>query len=319
MVMNAWLRLIRWNNLLIILLTQLLAWVCVVLPVGRYTHVLLLLTPVNFICLCLSTILIAAAGYVINDYFDMRIDTINRPNKVILETDIPRRKAIMLHTILNVIGLLLAGYVAHQAHHYEWLLLQAACTLLLWFYSTHFKRQFMTGNLVVALLTSFTIAVLMLYEPALHYYTTQWYFIHTPAFSAPNPMWVLGIYTFFAFMLTWVREIVKDMEDYKGDEAEGCVTMPICWGLQRSVRFTQALCMLVVIPLVLAGVKLFVAGWLLLSLYIFLALIIPIVLWSVFLQQKATTEHYHKASFWLKMTMVMGIGSLIIYSLQVHA
>ncbi|MDR3680540.1 MAG: geranylgeranylglycerol-phosphate geranylgeranyltransferase [Flavipsychrobacter sp.] len=317
--MNAWLRLIRWNNLLIILLTQLLAWACVVLPVGYYTHVPLLLTPVNFACLCLSTILIAAAGYIINDYFDIRIDAINRPEKVVLETAIPRRMAIMLHSILNVVGLLLAGYVARQAHHLDWLALQATCTLLLWFYSTHFKRQFMTGNLVVALLTSLTIAALMLYEPALHPYYTQRYFIHTPMFSAPNPVWLLGFYAFFAFMLTWMREIVKDMEDFKGDEAEGCVTMPIRWGLQRSMRFTQILCAVVVAPLVLVAIKLLLAGWLLLSGYTFFAIIIPVGIWGLFLQQQATSAHYHKASFWLKMIMVMGVGSLIIYLLQAHA
>lgn len=317
--MKAWLRLIRWNNLLIIALTQLLAWVCVILPVGRYTHVPLLLTPGNFTCLCLSTVAIAAAGYIINDYFDIRIDAINKPDKMVLETAIPRRMAIITHTVLNITGLLLAGVVAYQGGHFEWLLLQATCTLLLWFYSTHFKRQFMTGNLVVALLTSFTIATLILYEPAMYYYITQWYIIHTQEFNAPNPVWVLGVYTFFAFMLTWVREIVKDMEDFKGDEAEGCVTMPIKWGLKRSVRFIQLLCVLVIVPLIVVCLKLVLAGWLLLSGYTFIAIILPVGIWSIFLQQKATSAHYHKASTWLKIIMVTGVGSLIIYLLQAHA
>jgi len=317
--MNAWLRLIRWNNLLIILLTQLLAWVCVILPIGRYTHTPLLLTPLNFICLCTSTLLIAAAGYIINDYFDIHIDAINKPDKMVLETIIPRRMAIIAHTGLNILGMALAGYVAHQAHHYEWLLLQAACTILLWFYSTDFKRQFMTGNLVVALLTSFTIITLMVYETAIHYFATQWYFIHTPTFSAPNPVWVLGMYAFFAFMLTWVREIVKDMEDFKGDAAEGCVTMPIKWGLQRSVHFTQVLCLTVVVPLAIVSTKLYIAGWHIMALYTLCTIILPIGVWSLFLQRKATSAHYHTASTWLKIIMVMGVGSLIIYLFQAHA
>ncbi len=317
--MNAWLRLIRWNNLLIILLTQVLAWVCVILPIGRYTHTPLLLTPLNFSCLCLSTVLIAAAGYVINDYFDIHIDAINKPDKMILETIIPRRMAIIWHTALNIIGIALAAYVARQAHHYEWLLLQGCCTLLLWFYSTHFKRQFMTGNLVVALLTSLTVVTLMVYETAIHYFATQWYFIRTPTFSAPNPVWVLGMYAFFAFMLTWIREIVKDMEDLPGDAAEGCVTMPIKWGLLRSVRFTQLLCAVVIVPLAIVSTKLYVAHWYTLALYTLCTIIVPIGIWSLFLQQKATSAHYHRASTRLKMIMVMGVGSLIIYLFQAHA
>ena len=158
-----WLQLIRWQNLLIIFLTQLLAWAFVVLPCSPC-----ILGPVNFLCIALSTLLIAAAGYIINDYFDIRIDTINRPDKVVLEKAIPRKQAIIAHTLLNVIALLLAGYVAAQAHHYEWLLLQAGCTLLLWFYSTDLKKQYLSGNIAVSLLAALTILILLGYEPALH-------------------------------------------------------------------------------------------------------------------------------------------------------
>src|ERR1035437_8023658 len=107
-----WLRLIRWKNLLIIFLAQLLAWWCVILPESPK-----ILNPINFLCLSLSTILIAAAGHIINDYFDIKIDSINKPDKVVLETVIPRKQAIISHTALNIIALILAGYVAAQAHH----------------------------------------------------------------------------------------------------------------------------------------------------------------------------------------------------------
>ena len=263
-----WLRLIRWKNLLIVFLTQLLAWGCVIVPMRQYSEVPLLLNMQYFLLLSFSTILIAAAGYIINDYFDIKIDSINRPEKVILENKVPLKLAIILHTVLNVAAMLLAAIVARRAGHFSWLLLQLGCTVLLWFYSTHFKRQFMTGNIVVALLTAFTIIVLMLYETGIHYYITKPYFIQTVKGLLPNPVWVLGVYTYFAFVLTWMREIVKDMEDLKGDSEEGCVTMPIKWGLQHTVRFTQLLGILVVIPLIIAGIRLWTANWKLLSLYI---------------------------------------------------
>lgn len=314
----AWLRLIRWTNLLIVFLTQLLAWWCVVLPMQRYTGTPLLLNAGNFILLSLSTVFIAAAGYIINDYFDIRIDAINRPEKVVLEKRIPRRMAILSHTALNVLALLLAAIVAKQAGHYEWLILQLTCTLLLWFYSTHFKRMFMTGNVVVALLTALTIITIILYETSLHHYIGMPAFeSETPGQLMPNPVWVLGVYAYFAFVLTWMREIVKDMEDFKGDAEEGCVTMPIKWGLLRSVRFTQLLGIFAVLPLIIAAVRLCLTGWLPLGIYTAVALVAPIIWWIFILPNGATAAHYNKASSRLKIIMVLGVGSLIIYFFQV--
>lgn len=301
------------------LLTQLLAWACVILPLQRFGGVPLLLSFPNFILVAASTLLIAAAGYIINDYFDIRIDNINRPEKMVLEKTVPRKQAILFHTFLNIIALLLAGIVAQKAGHYSWLLVQVACTLLLWFYSTHFKRQFMIGNVVVALLTALTIVVLIIYEPTLYFYFTQKPFIRTPEqHFLPNPIYVLAIYAYFAFVLTWMREIVKDMEDFKGDEADGCLTMPIKWGLKKSGRFTQLLGIFALIPLCIAAYKLLLKQDFLFGLYVIATLITPILIWMWFLQQKHTTKHYGIASRWLKIIMVAGVCSLIIYYFEAN-
>jgi 4-hydroxybenzoate polyprenyltransferase len=315
----AWLRLIRWQNLIIIFFTQVFAWACVIIPMRQYSETPLLLDAPNFLLVSLSTLLIAAAGYIINDYFDIKIDSINRPDKVILEKRIPLRMAIVMHSILNVIAIFLAAIVARKAGHYSWLSLQLSCTLLLWFYSTHFKRQFMTGNITVALLTALTIIVLMLYETGIHYYLYESPFLPTGKGVIPNPVWVLGVYTYFAFMLTWMREIAKDMEDFKGDAQEGCITMPIKWGLLRSVRFAQLLGVLAVFPLVAGGIKLCRAGWWYLGIYTLAALAVPVCTWIFNLQRKATSQHYHNSSRWLKIIMVLGIGSLIIYYFEANA
>jgi 4-hydroxybenzoate polyprenyltransferase len=300
-----WLRLIRWKNLLIIFFTQLLVWWCVVLPQSPEV-----LGWVNFLCLSLSTVLIAAAGYIINDYFDVKIDSINKPEKMVLETIIPRKQAIISHTVLNIIALVLAGYVAAQAHHYEWLLLQVCCTLLLWFYSTHFKRQYMTGNIVVALLTSLTVLALYIYEPVMHRLSPL-----PMAGAGPSslPVWILAVYAYFAFMLTWMREIVKDMEDIKGDGVDGCVTMPVKKGLQYSMGFAIALSVLAIIPLGVAAWVLWGNGYQLLAGYVGLLLVLPLIAWSVFITRGATEEHYNNASHLLKLIMVLGVCALLIY------
>ena len=308
----AWLRLIRWPNLLIIALTQFVAWWCIVRPLAAVE----VLTLGHFILLCLSTVLIAAGGYIINDYFDIRIDAINKPEKVILERDIPRRLAIIVHSVLNAMALVLAAIVAFPAGHPEWLLLQLTCTGLLWRYSTTWKRQFMMGNLIVAFMTALTILALIIYEPYLSLlaaYNTGFQATH-PDFESPSPDVILIAFSAFAFLLTWMREVVKDMEDYKGDDAEGCITMPIQWGLLRSTRFVQAIGLLVTFVLAAAAVWLWTSadGLSFSAIFILIALIVPLVSWIYQLPGAATAAHYHRASTRLKWIMVSGIVSLLV-------
>lgn len=308
-----WLKLIRWQNLLIISLTQLLVWWCVVLP--QQPRVL---TAAHFCLLTLSTVLIAAAGYIINDYFDIKIDQVNHPEKMVLGKSIPRKTAIIAHTVINVIGIALAGYVAHKARHYEWLLLQLGCASLLWFYSTTYKRRYMVGNITVALLTSLAVMALLIYEPVIQR-SVSLPFLHSgnPNRPSPLPFWILCYYAYFAFMLTWMREIVKDMEDLEGDDAEGCVTMPITRGLRYATSFTSVIGVLAILPLLSSAIVLHRHGYTVMAFYVIVLLAIPLALWIWFLWHgPASPAHYHKASRLLKIIMVLGICSLLIYKYQ---
>ena len=322
-----WLNLIRWKNLLIVFMTQLLVWYCLIYGSEDLVTTVTANTPgtwqynngigftgffIPFLMISLSTLLIAAAGYIINDYFDLKIDIINRPDKVVLEKKIPLRTAIIAHTALNVTGLLLAAIIAFKAHHYSWLLLQAGCTVLLWFYSTNFKKQYIIGNVVVALLTALTIVVLVVYNTAIF---RDFYALMPPAASARfiDPVAMCAGYCFFAFSTTWMREIVKDMEDYKGDAAEGCMTMPIKKGLQFSQRFTQVLGLITLLALAFIAGYFFSMHYIVLGMYTLAAIFAPLAWWCFFLQKKTTTTHYHQASKWLKVIMLCGIGSLIVY------
>ncbi len=298
----AWLNLVRWKNLLIIFLTQLLAWWCVILRTEPRV-----LNTFNFLLLALSTILIAAAGYIINDYFDIKIDLVNKPKKVVLDRIIPRKQAIVSHAALNFIALALAAYVAIRGHHYEWALLQAFCVLLLWFYSTHLKRRYISGNIAIALLSSLTVISLIIYEPALRPAGARY------IFSLPG--WVLVVYACFAFMLTWMREIVKDMEDCIGDETGGCVTMPVKKGISFSARVVMLLSVFVFLPLLSSAFILYNYGYTLLSAYVTL-IILSLAAWCVYLFKNSTPQHYHNSSQGLKIIMLLGVCSLVIYYFQ---
>lgn len=306
-------QLIRWRNLIIVFLTQWFIWQCIIHPMAGWAQVSVFLSVQYFLLLSLSTLLIAAAGYIINDYFDVKIDVINRPQKVIIDKVISRRAAILWHSFFNVAGFLLALYLARKMGNYYVVIIQLVCTLLLWFYSTHFKRRFVIGNVVVALLTALTVLILAVYEPALYSFVSFDLFLRIGSRLIVNPFGVIAVYTYFAFMLTWMREIVKDMEDFKGDAEDGCITMPIKIGLQKSTRLVVFFGLITILPLLVAAIKLCSGSWSVLGIYIIILLIMPLAAWLWFLPQKSTVQHYGKASRYLKFIMLSGIASLLLY------
>ena len=162
--MLAFSRLIRLPNLLIIVLTQYLVRYCVLLPFMEISGLKERFSHLDFALLVLSTVLIAAAGYVINDYFDTRTDRINRPERVVIDKGIKRRVAMALHILFNFIGIGLGFYLGYKAGVYKLGLIHAFSAGLLWFYSTDFKKQFLIGNIIVSLLTASVPLVVPVYE-----------------------------------------------------------------------------------------------------------------------------------------------------------
>lgn len=170
----------------------------------------------RFHLMVLTTLLIAAAGYIINDYFDIKIDRINKPHKVYIGKSITRRAAQLTHQIFSGLGIILAVFVGWKA-----VLINIFSVWLLWFYASGFKKKPFIGNFVVAFLTSLVIA-----EVAL-------------IFSPENRL--IYMYAVFAFFINLIREIIKDMEDMKGDEMHGAKTLPILFGVHKTKQLLYLL------------------------------------------------------------------------------
>lgn len=205
------LRLIRVQNLLIVVLTQFLARIFLIGPEpdSAPTHWLRILTDPTIWLLSLSTVFIAAAGYIINDYFDVKIDLVNKPDRVVIGRYLKRRVAIGAHQLLSVIGCLIGLYLSRWVF-----VIDVMSVSLLWFYSAQFKRQPLIGNIVISLLTALSFIVLAVYY-------------------RQNAQMLL-IYALFSFGISLIREIIKDMQDIRGDARFGCRTLPIIWGLRRT-------------------------------------------------------------------------------------
>lgn len=303
----AFLKLIRIENLLIIAITQWCIKYLVFSPINEFSK----FTPALFTISLISTILIAAAGYIINDYFDVKTDKINRPETVVIDVTIKRRWAVILHIIFNGIGLLLGLYLALKCHSLILLMFQILSILLLWFYSTHFKKQLLVGNIVVSLLTATIPLMPMVYEYYLIGGINSLTSFLIGDFLKTLVIIVLG-YSAFAFLTSFAREVIKDMEDYKGDIQTGCKTMPIVWGIITSKVVTFFIIIITIGLLLLASFKFYKEQQFIGVYYILGVVVLPLLLLLIQTIRAKTSKDFKMASLLLKFTMLFGIAFTII-------
>jgi len=246
--MYAYLKLIRYPNLIIVVLTQYLMRWGILEPMLEVNQFDLQLDSFHFFLLVLSTVCITAAGYVINDYFDTHTDLLNRPREVIVGTKIHRRFAMIFHIVLNVIGVGLGFYLSfHIGIPYLGLIFLLVSGVL-WFYSTTYKRQFLVGNLIVAFLTALVPLMVVVFEiPLLNEEYKEVLLKHNMNFMYLF-YWVL-VFAFFAFMMNLMREIIKDVEDYEGDRVYGRKSLPVMLGVKASKNIVNTLILVTLVGL----------------------------------------------------------------------
>lgn len=236
-------QLIRTLNLLIMALSM----VVVQLFFIKYHHIhagwkawVNQLWTLEFSLLLISTLLIAAAGYIINDYFDVKADRVNRPERLIIDKYIKRRWAMVWNWSFNAIGILMAFYLGYLLQNIFIPLVAFISINILWFYSAYFKRRPFTGNLIVALLLGVIPIYVLIFQFPLTFNS------HHKTYLTISVILISAI----AFLTNLVREMVKDLQDIRGDVRLGAKTLPILKGS----RFTKTLMALFsVLTLVVMG------------------------------------------------------------------
>lgn len=299
--------LIRYPNLIIIVISQYLFRYFILLPLINEEHIEPLFSDLNFALLVLSTVLIAAAGYAINDYFDIRTDRINRPEKIVIGKLISRRKAMFIHTTFNIIGVLIGCYLSYTVHSYKLASIHIVVSLLLWLYSLKYKAYFLVGNLIVAFVSALTIMIVWIFEMyALRYggqaVITQMYLMK----------FFLWAYVIYAFVTSLIREIIKDVEDIEGDKKIGCSTMPVVLGVQKTKYILLFLCGLSIISLGYVTYLAYSRDLPLLFWYILLLLILPFIYMVYIIVKAKNKEDFSFLSNVTKFIMVAGVASMAL-------
>lgn len=246
----------------------------------------------QFIGMMFTIVLLTAGGNFINDYFDVRVDRINKPNAVYVETQVKRRVVILAHIITTTLGILISFFVGKSMHSLLPFVVAIAVSIALGLYTPFFKKRVLSGNLIVSL----CIGMIPLWS--------VW-----PELSSYNiAFWTL-IFTVFAFTVNFSREIVKDIEDAEGDAAENYRTLPVVMGTPTARIYAL---MFLFIAFIAAGVTLFIAATQQHSigtLYLIgmgMCLPLTVCLFAVFMAN--SKEGFHKASLILKIAMAVGIS-----------
>jgi 4-hydroxybenzoate polyprenyltransferase len=275
------LSLVRFPNLIIMLLAQLLVRKYLVFPERSLQEAV----SWPFVILLLATMCVAAAGYIINDYYDVKIDRINKPERVVVGKTLSRRWAMMIHLYLSGAGVLLGLLLGWRIGA---ILLGVA--LLLWGYSAQFKKRPLIGNVTIALLAASMVLVVPL-----------------QAGQPSKAAWAYGV---FAFLISLVREVIKDMEDVPGDATFRCRTIPIVLGIPKT---KWVLYLFLAFFLLFTGVVM-VERWhkTMFVVYLFIGVVLPTLelLRQLFFADRK--RDFARLSWLCKAIMLTGICSMLV-------
>ena len=300
------LNLIRWKNLLLIALVQVL----VKYALFESYNIQLTLNTLQFTLLVLATILIAAAGNIINDIYDIETDLVNKPEKVIINKTLSEKTALNLFIALNLLGVGLGFYLSNVIGRSGFAVIFVLISALLYIYASYLKQTFLLGNILVSALVGLSILIVPVFDliPSLTSFNRELYLdIFKIAFT----------YAIFAFMINLLREIIKDIEDVNGDYKAQMKTLPILIGRDRTTMVVFALSF---IPL-LAVVNYIVSQLynnMLAVIYFLIFVVGPMLYFTIKVFSAEQKKDYQHLSNVLKVIMLFGVLSLLLYPFVIN-
>jgi len=296
------LNLIRWKNLLMIAFMQYLIRYGFFQPFNVNT----VLSDLQFVLLIIATLCIAAGGNIINDIYDIETDYINKPDKIVVGKLISEKSAYNLFIILNVIGVIVGFYLAHAINKSELFSIFVIVSILLYLYASYLKQTFLIGNLIVSALVGLSILIVGVFDLVPNITNNN---INVELFYFK----ILFEYAVFAVFLNFIREIVKDVEDIDGDRKSGMHTLPIMIGVKRTsiVLFILTVTLAAVVYLYVYD-KFFEE--ITIIIYFLIFIIGPLLYSSILILMTKSKENLHQISTVLKLIMLFGMLSLLLYN-----
>jgi 4-hydroxybenzoate polyprenyltransferase len=277
----------------------------------KLQNIPLALTDWQYLLLVLSTVLIAAAGYVINNIFDQDTDLENKPNRVVIGKSITESAAYNIYAVLNISGVAIGFYLSNVIVKPSFAAIFILIAATLYIYATSLKQMILLGNVIIALLLSFSVVIIGVFDLY-------------PAINAENQLLMASLfsilldYAIFAFVINLIREIVKDLEDINGDTSQGMKTLAIVLGILKTTKLVFALGLMSIITLfVYTKTYLIFNNLFIATLYTFLFVLAPLIFFTIKIWTAKSKEEFRSLSKLLKWILFFGILSIIIITLNI--
>ena len=304
-------KLVRWPNLLIIAITMCLVYYFLMAPLFAIGIAGVLPSSPTFLLLVVSLVFIVAGGYVINDYYDVEMDKVNKPEKLIVGKIFSEKEAKFFYNVLSMIGLLTglaSSIIALKSNFYMIFAILLLLVCVLYSYSSTYKKKFLIGNIIVSL--SVTLAVFLPWIFEVLYVSGNALILSVCRDKLVHNIPFVLIYMGFAFITTLLREIVKDAEDMDGDALTNCRTIPIACGLKKTKII---ICVIMLALFVLLGYY----HVIIINLHANVAMALMILLDIISIMSVVNlikikeSREFHKLSVSFKILMVVGMLTMI--------
>jgi 4-hydroxybenzoate polyprenyltransferase len=302
-----YLKLIRYQNLFMLALMQL---------IFRYgflelQNIPLALADWQYMLLVLATVCIAAGGYIVNNIFDVETDNHSKPETVIVGKFISETMAYNLYIGFTVIGVAIGFYLSNVIGKPSFASIFIVIAATLYFYATSLKQSLLIGNIIVALLLSFSVIIIGIFD------------LFPIANQENRPIMgllfsILIDYAIFAFIINFIREITKDLEDIAGDSSQEMNTLPIVFGTNKTTKIVFGLSFIpILLILNYINTNLFSAGLIYGTLYGLVFILAPLLYFTIKIWSAKSQKEFHHLSTVLKWILFFGILSIVIISLNI--
>jgi len=283
---------VRGYNIPIIVLAQYLSAIFILAPEIRALDILL---DFYLFLIVFASAMTIASGYIINNFYDSQKDLINRPNKSMLDRLVSQKTKLTVYFSLNFLAVLMASIVSWRAF-----LFFSAYIFMIWFYSHKIKKYPIIGNLMSALLavTPF-FAILLYFYNKISFEDIENHMSHFVVISA---------HAIFLFLLLLIREMIKDLENLKGDLVTNYRTIPVIYGEKISKQIITALTISTVFPVYIL-VNVYDVGYMDIYFYVCFGVLI---FFLMFLWRSDSKEHFLRLHNLLKFLIVSGVFCIVL-------
>jgi len=306
-----WFRLFRLTNLLIIILTQILGWLFIIKPLYNSQGIDLQLSLFDFILLVIATVLIAAGGYIVNDIYDIDVDDFNkRPN--IIGRKLSVNSAWTIYFVLNIIAFISGFYLAIQAGSFQLGFIFAVIAGMLYLYSSRYQNKLLWGNIIVAFTTAMVLLIVWLFE---------FMYLRSNPDAFLNALDIIPViskfiwsFTLFAFLVSLIREFIKDVQDINGDKRFGSYTLAISLGIPATRTIISIGIIICIILLAIAQYMLFQHGFRYAFWYLILTVQVMLVYLFITILKAKEPKDFSWSSLLAKFILLAGVLSIqLIY------